>query len=60
LIAFWRKITVLDTIHGVSLEWFTAKSATSIQLWRKFLQHLKEYECLGFSSKETTGVHTQL
>jgi hypothetical protein len=36
----------------VSLEWFTVKSVTSIQLWRKFLPHLKEYDCVSFSSKE--------
>lgn len=52
LIAFWRKITILDTTHGVPLEWFTVKSATSIQLWRKFHPRLKG-DCLGFSNKET-------
>jgi hypothetical protein len=54
MIAFWKKISVLDTIHGVSLEWFTVKSAASIQLLREFLPHLNTYDCLGFSSKETT------
>ena len=50
---FWKKLTILDAIHGVSQAWSSVKSITLVRSWMKLLPDL-EGDFEGFSESEVS------
>ena len=41
LIKFWKKMTILDAINGVTQSWNKIKPITLVQSWRKILPNIE-------------------
>ena len=41
LINFWKKMSVLDAIHGIAKAWSKAKPITLVRSWRKILPNVE-------------------
>ena len=54
LVAFWKKLTILDAIHGISDAWQEVKPHTLVRSWRKILPDIEESDFQAFSDEEIT------
>lgn len=62
LITFWKKLTVLDAIHGIFKAWADVKPQTLVRSWRKLLPDLEENDFNGFPDDDssTTEIMTMV
>jgi hypothetical protein len=52
IIRLWKKMTVLDALHGVSQAWSSVNPVMLVSSWRKLLPYLEEYDLQGFPNEE--------